>query len=68
MTQWVPEIKQHGGDKPLIILVGNKLDLRGKQATVQALKEQGLAPISKEKVLFFCFFPQSNIFLLLSLG
>lgn len=45
--KWVPEIRAHTDDaKPKIILVGTKLDLRGKASIVDALKAQGMHPVT----------------------
>uniref|UniRef100_A0AC35ERC6 Uncharacterized protein n=1 Tax=Panagrolaimus sp. PS1159 TaxID=55785 RepID=A0AC35ERC6_9BILA len=44
-AKWYPEVSHHCPHTP-IILVGNKLDLRGDQVTVDKLRERGLAPIT----------------------
>jgi len=45
--KWIPEIRAHTDDSnPKIILVGTKLDLRSKPAIVDALKTQGMHPIT----------------------
>jgi len=46
--KWYKEITEHAPDTP-IILVGTKLDLRGKPEAIQSLKENGQEPISIEK-------------------
>jgi len=46
--KWWKEITEHAPDTP-IILVGTKLDLRGKPEAIQSLKEAGQEPISLEK-------------------
>eukprot|EP01098_Paradermamoeba_levis_P015832 TRINITY_DN825_c0_g1_i2.p1 TRINITY_DN825_c0_g1~~TRINITY_DN825_c0_g1_i2.p1 ORF type:complete len:211 (-),score=54.59 TRINITY_DN825_c0_g1_i2:614-1246(-) len=45
--RWWPELKQHCPDTPYL-LVGTKLDLREDRGTIEALKEQKLAPVPKE--------------------
>uniref|UniRef100_A0AC35GKR7 Uncharacterized protein n=1 Tax=Panagrolaimus sp. PS1159 TaxID=55785 RepID=A0AC35GKR7_9BILA len=44
-AKWYREVSHHCPHTP-IILVGNKLDLRGDQVTVDKLRERGLAPIT----------------------
>jgi len=46
--KWHKEISEHAPDTP-VILVGTKLDLRGKPEAIQSLKENGQEPISIEK-------------------
>jgi len=46
--KWYKEITEHAPDTP-IILVGTKLDLRGKQEAVQSLKENNQEPVTTEK-------------------
>jgi len=46
--KWFKEITEHAPETP-IILVGTKLDLRGKTEAVQSLKENNQEPISTEK-------------------
>eukprot|EP01114_Cavostelium_apophysatum_P018046 TRINITY_DN549_c0_g1_i1.p1 TRINITY_DN549_c0_g1~~TRINITY_DN549_c0_g1_i1.p1 ORF type:complete len:222 (-),score=71.00 TRINITY_DN549_c0_g1_i1:91-756(-) len=46
--KWYKEITEHAPDTP-IILVGTKLDLRGKQEAIQSLKENNQEPITTEK-------------------
>jgi len=46
--KWYKEITEHAPDTP-IILVGTKLDLRGKSEAIQSLKENNQEPISTEK-------------------
>jgi len=46
--KWYKEITEHAPDTP-IILVGTKLDLRGKTEAIQSLKENNQEPISLEK-------------------
>jgi len=46
--KWYKEITEHAPDTP-IILVGTKLDLRGKPEAIQSLKENNQDPISTEK-------------------
>jgi len=48
MKKWYKEITEHAPDTP-IILVGTKLDLRGKSEAIQNLKENNQEPISAEK-------------------
>jgi len=43
--KWYKEITEHAPDTP-IILVGTKLDLRGKPEAIQSLKENNQEPIS----------------------
>ena len=45
MRQWLPEVKHHCPDTP-ILLVGTKLDLREDEVTVQRLKERKMSPIT----------------------
>jgi Ras-related C3 botulinum toxin substrate 1 len=47
-TKWVPELRQHCPDAP-IILVGTKLDLRDDKDTINKLKEKGQEPVSYEQ-------------------
>lgn len=46
--KWYKEITEHAPDTP-VILVGTKLDLRGKSEAIQSLKEANQEPISTEK-------------------
>jgi len=46
--KWYKEITEHAPDTP-IILVGTKLDLRGKAEAIQSLKENNHEPITTEK-------------------
>jgi len=46
--KWYKEITEHTPDTP-IILVGTKLDLRGKSEAIQSLKENNQEPITSEK-------------------
>jgi len=46
--KWYKEITEHAPDTP-IILVGTKLDLRGKSEAIQSLKEANQEPVSSEK-------------------
>lgn len=48
IKKWYKEITEHAPDTP-IILVGTKLDLRGKAEAIQSLKENSQEPISTEK-------------------
>jgi len=48
MKKWYKEITEHAPDTP-IILVGTKLDLRGKAEAIQNLKENNQEPITIEK-------------------
>jgi len=48
MKKWYKEITEHAPDTPIII-VGTKLDLRGKTEAIQNLKENNQEPISTEK-------------------
>ncbi len=43
--RWLPEIKHHNPDTP-IILVGLKIDLREDKTTLAELSEKGVKPIS----------------------
>ena len=44
-AKWVPEVRHHCPDVP-ILLVGTKLDLRTNKDALKKLEETGLAPIS----------------------
>jgi len=46
--KWYKEITEHAPDTP-VILVGTKLDLRGKPEAIQSLKENNQEPITTEK-------------------
>jgi len=46
--KWYKEITEHAPDTP-IILVGTKLDLRGKPEAVSSLKENNEEPVTTEK-------------------
>jgi len=46
--KWYREITEHAPDTP-IILVGTKLDLRGKSEAIQSMKEANQEPITTEK-------------------
>jgi len=48
MKKWYKEITEHAPDTP-IILVGTKLDLRGKPEAIQNLRENNQEPITTEK-------------------
>jgi len=48
IKKWVPEIKNNMDNKPPIVLVGTKIDLRSKPAAVEALRNTGEEPISTE--------------------
>ncbi|CAB3382373.1 ras-related C3 botulinum toxin substrate 1 [Cloeon dipterum] len=47
-AKWVPEIKHHCPDAP-IILVGTKIDLREDKESLAILSEQSLSPIRREQ-------------------
>ena len=46
--KWAPEIKHHCPNTPMI-LVGTNLDLQDDAATIERLKEMGLAPITRKQ-------------------
>lgn len=46
--KWVPEIRHHCNDVP-IILVGTKIDLREDRETLSQLAQTGLSPVKKEQ-------------------
>ncbi|KAK3780856.1 hypothetical protein RRG08_055093, partial [Elysia crispata] len=46
--KWYPEIRQHCPDTP-IILVGNKIDMRGDKRTLAQLTLKGLLPVTPEE-------------------
>eukprot|EP00010_Vexillifera_abyssalis_P008637 CAMPEP_0201543954 /NCGR_PEP_ID=MMETSP0173_2-20130828/234_1 /ASSEMBLY_ACC=CAM_ASM_000268 /TAXON_ID=218659 /ORGANISM="Vexillifera sp., Strain DIVA3 564/2" /LENGTH=204 /DNA_ID=CAMNT_0047951885 /DNA_START=40 /DNA_END=654 /DNA_ORIENTATION=+ len=46
--KWYPEVSHFNPDTP-IVLVGTKLDLRGKSETIQSLKENGLEPVQEDQ-------------------
>ena len=46
--KWVPEVEHHSPKTP-IVLVGTKLDLRDDAATIEELKKERLAPITREQ-------------------
>jgi len=48
LKKWYKEITEHAPDTP-IILVGTKLDLRGKSEAISSLKENNQEPITTEK-------------------
>ena len=48
VEKWVPEVKHHCPKTPMI-LVGTKLDLRDDAATIEELKEERLAPITRKQ-------------------
>jgi len=48
IKKWFPEIRQHMDTKPPIILVGTKVDLRGKASAVEQLRANGESPITPE--------------------
>lgn len=47
-AKWYPEIKKYSPDAP-IILVGNKVDLRSDETTINELASKSLQPISFEQ-------------------
>ncbi|CAB3410331.1 unnamed protein product [Caenorhabditis bovis] len=47
-TKWIPEIRQHCPDAP-VILVGTKLDLRDEPEPLRQLQAEGRAPITKSQ-------------------
>jgi len=49
-TKWVPEIRHHCPETP-IILVGTKIDLREDPGTTRQLVGQGLVPVTKSQGL-----------------
>jgi len=49
-TKWVPELRQHCPETP-IILVGTKLDLRDDKDTISKLKEKGQEPVTHDQGL-----------------
>uniref|UniRef100_A0A1I7T986 Ras-related C3 botulinum toxin substrate 1 n=1 Tax=Caenorhabditis tropicalis TaxID=1561998 RepID=A0A1I7T986_9PELO len=49
-TKWIPEIRQHCPDAP-VILVGTKLDLRDEPEPMRQLQAEGKSPISKAQGL-----------------
>ena len=44
-TKWVPEVRHHCPNVP-ILLIGTKIDLRNNKDSVKKLEEQGAAPIT----------------------
>jgi len=46
--KWAPEITHYSPGTP-IILIGNKVDLRGDSEVVQHLAQKGLKPVSREE-------------------
>lgn len=48
--QWYPEIDHHAPNIP-IILVGTKLDLREDPATLDALRQKRMEPVSYDQAL-----------------
>ena len=49
-TTWSPEVKHYCRGVP-ILLVGDKTDLRGGGATVEALAKSGQKPVSKDEAV-----------------
>ena len=49
-SQWYPEIDHHAPNIP-IILVGTKLDLREDPATLDALRQKRMEPVSYDQAL-----------------
>ena len=49
-AKWFPEIEHHAPNVP-IILVGTKLDLREDRATMDALRQKRMEPVSYEQAL-----------------
>lgn len=47
-TKWVPEIRHHCPDTP-ILLCGTKVDLRDDKSTIEKLASKGCKPITKEQ-------------------
>jgi len=47
-SKWCPEIKHHCPDAP-ILLIGTKIDLREDKEALQALAENGHAPLKREQ-------------------
>jgi len=45
MTKWAPEIREHCPNTP-VILVGTKIDLRIDKETTNALRKEGLSPVT----------------------
>lgn len=48
--KWVPEIRHHCNDVP-IILVGTKIDLREDRETLSQLAQSGQTPVRREQGL-----------------
>jgi len=51
--RWYPELQHHCPGTPCL-LVGTKLDLRDDAAVIEGLKNQNLAPITKEQGESLC--------------
>lgn len=47
-SKWCPEIKHHCPDSP-ILLIGTKIDLREDKEALQALADNGQAPLRREQ-------------------
>jgi len=47
-SKWCPEIKHHCPDAP-ILLIGTKIDLREDKEALQALSDNGHAPLKREQ-------------------
>jgi Ras-related C3 botulinum toxin substrate 1 len=47
-SKWCPEIKHHCPDAP-ILLIGTKIDLREDKEALQALADNGQAPLKREQ-------------------
>lgn len=47
IVKWAPEVQQHA-PTAVVILVGTKVDLRGDQEIVEALREKQMVSVSRE--------------------